>query len=157
MAEYCHCDITSVLSRGPVRDGSHWPEDVDDDHPDVNDDSPHDLQSGHTTHIAGMIYARELVENRDAVVGRREKFREVSEVWHRFLKFASSQESSAVLKRKRQGPEDDVQDAQIARWKRLRTVNIEAELKRIVGEGAVFRGKQREALIAIIRRPWWCT
>ena len=56
------------------------PEDVDDDHPDVNDDSPHDLQSGHTTHIAGMIYARELVENRDAVVGRREKFREVSEV-----------------------------------------------------------------------------
>jgi superfamily II DNA helicase RecQ len=126
------------------------PEDVDNNHPDVNDDNPHDLQSGHTTHIAGMIYARELVENRDAVIGRREKFREVSEGWHRFLKFASSQESSAILKRKRQGPEDDMQDAQIARWKRLRTVNIDTELKSIIGEGAVFRGKQREALIAIM-------
>jgi superfamily II DNA helicase RecQ len=126
------------------------PEDVDNDHPDVNEDSPHDLQSGHTTHIAGMIYARELVENKDAVIGRRGKFREVSEVWHRFLKFASSQENSATFKRKRQGPENDIEDAQIARWKRLRTVNIEAELKSIIGEGATFRGKQREALTAIM-------
>jgi hypothetical protein len=40
-----------------------------------------------------MIYARELVENRDAVVGRRGKFREVSKGWHKFLNFTSSQES----------------------------------------------------------------
>ena len=126
------------------------PEDVDDNAAGAIEDSPHDLQSGHTTHMAGMIYARELVENRDAVLGRREKFREVSEGWHRFLAFPSSQESSAVLKRKRQRPEDDMQEAQIERWKRLRSVNIEAELKSIIGEGAVFRGKQREALTAIM-------
>jgi hypothetical protein len=54
------------------------PDEMDDNSPEGDNDSPHDLQSGHTTHIAGMIYARELVENRDAVVGRRGKFREVS-------------------------------------------------------------------------------
>ena len=148
-------NIAIAISRrfcreAPFETDNIRPEDVDDNHPDVNDDNPHDLQSGHTTHIAGMIYARELVENRDAVIGRREKFREVSEGWHRFLKFASSQESSGTLKRKRQGPADDIEDAQIARWKRLRTVNIEAELNSIVGEGATFRGKQREALTAIM-------
>jgi superfamily II DNA helicase RecQ len=127
------------------------PEDVDSQGPDGQDDSQHDLQSGHTTHIAGMIYARELVENRDAVVGRREKFREVSEGWHRFLNLTSSQEvPSPESRRKRQRPEDDIHDAQIARWKRLRTVDVEAELRSIVGEGATFRGKQREALAAIM-------
>src|SRR6201995_3756726 len=153
-------NIAIAISRrfcreAPFEMDNSRPEDVDDNHPDVKDDNPHDLQSGHTTHIDGVIYARELVENRDAVIGRREKFREVSEVWHRFLKFASSQETGGTLKRKRQGPADDIEDAQMARWKRLRAVNIEAELKSIVGEGATFRGKQREALTAIMnnQRP----
>jgi len=127
------------------------PDEMDDNSPEGDDDSPHDLQSGHTTHIAGMIYARELVENRDAVVGRRGKFREVSKGWHKFLNFTSSQEiPSPESGRKRQRPEDDIQDAQIARWKRLKTVDIDAELRSIVGEGATFRGKQREALAAIM-------
>jgi superfamily II DNA helicase RecQ len=126
-------------------------DDVEPPGPESPDDSPHDLQSGHTTHIAGMIYARELVENRDAVVGRRQKFREVSEGWHRFLNLASSHEDpSPTAPQKRQRPAEDMQDAQIARWKRLRTVDIDAELRDIVGERATFRGKQREALTAIM-------
>ena len=116
-----------------------------------DEDDEHDLQAGHGTHIAGMIYARELMENRDAIVGRRGKFREVSQVWHRFLNFASSHETPRPeTKRKRQTVGDDMQDAQIARWKRLKTVDIHSELKSIVGEGATFRGKQEEALSAIM-------
>jgi hypothetical protein len=39
------------------------PDEVDDYNPNINDDSPYDLQSGHTTYITGMIYTWELVEN----------------------------------------------------------------------------------------------
>ncbi|KFZ17161.1 hypothetical protein V501_01877, partial [Pseudogymnoascus sp. VKM F-4519 (FW-2642)] len=112
------------------------PEDVGENGPDINEDNPYDLQSGHTTHIASMIYAQELVENRDVVVSRRQKFREES--------------SSPELERKRKRPKDDMQDAQIARWKQLRTVDIESEMRSIVGKEAEFRGKQKEALTAII-------
>jgi hypothetical protein len=42
------------------------------------DDDPWDLQTGHGTHIAGMIYARELMEGNNVVISRREKFRHVS-------------------------------------------------------------------------------
>lgn len=125
------------------------PDEVDDQNADV-DDSPHDLQAAYTTHVAGMIYARELVENRDAVVGRRQQFCQVSEAWHRFLNLTTGEES-AETRRKRQRPEDDAYDVEMARWKRLRTVDIESELRSIVGEGATFRGKQHEALTAIMR------
>jgi hypothetical protein len=43
------------------------------------DDDPWDLQAGHGTHVAGMIYARELMEGNNVVVGRKEKFRHVSQ------------------------------------------------------------------------------
>lgn len=49
-------------------------EEIDENGPDINEDNPHDLQSRHTTHIAGMIYVQELIGNRDVVVGRRQKF-----------------------------------------------------------------------------------
>ena len=42
------------------------------------DNDPWDLQAGHGTHTAGMVYARELIEGNYVVVGRREKFRHVS-------------------------------------------------------------------------------
>ena len=45
---------------------------------DSLEDSPWDLQSGHSSHIAGMIYARELMEGGNAVISRREQFRKVS-------------------------------------------------------------------------------
>lgn len=42
------------------------------------DDDPWDLQTSHGTHVAGMIYARELTEGSNVVIGRREKFRHIS-------------------------------------------------------------------------------
>ncbi|KAH6691770.1 hypothetical protein BKA61DRAFT_625137 [Leptodontidium sp. MPI-SDFR-AT-0119] len=91
------------------------------------------------------------MENRDTVVGRRGKFRNVSEGWHKFLNFTSSHEDPRPkTKRKRPTIGDDMHDAQIARWKRLKTVDIHSELQSIVGGGATFRGKQEEALRVII-------
>ena len=42
-------------------------------------DDPWDLQAGHGTHIAGMIYARELMEGNDSIISRREQFRRISQ------------------------------------------------------------------------------
>ena len=59
---------------------------------------------GHGTHIAGMIYARELMESNNTIISRREKFRQVSCTWHRFLKFASKCQGDPTLGTKRKRP-----------------------------------------------------
>lgn len=74
------------------------------------DDDPWDLQTGHGTHIVGMIYTKELMEGYNIMIGRREKFRHVSQEWHKFLQFKSAQEISIDVgqKRKRQTLDDDI-------------------------------------------------
>jgi hypothetical protein len=51
-----------------------------DNEMDEEEDNPWDLQAGHSTHVSGMIYARELMEADYSIISRREKFRRVSHV-----------------------------------------------------------------------------
>ncbi|KAI9034735.1 uncharacterized protein KD926_006348, partial [Aspergillus affinis] len=62
-----------------------------------------DLQAAHSSHVAGMIYGRELMEQAGITAYRQEIFRLSSTDWHRFLGFASAQfePPSALEKRKR--------------------------------------------------------
>ena len=46
---------------------------------------------------------------------------------------------------------DDMERARIARWKYSKSLDIERELKRMMGPDAEFRGKQHEAMTAIMR------
>jgi superfamily II DNA helicase RecQ len=136
------CRENAFRSGESGQDGDGWEDDVEND--------PWDLQAGHGTHVAGMIYARELMEGRDAIVSRREKFRQVSQAWHRFLK-GDSDSGIAGQKRKRSAVGDGIQEAQQARWKRLREVNIQQELKQMMGDKAEFRGLQEPAIKAIMK------
>jgi hypothetical protein len=43
-----------------------------------NDNNPWDLQAGYKTHVAGMIYAWLLCQDRMGTISRQEKFRQVS-------------------------------------------------------------------------------
>lgn len=52
-----------------------------------------DAQAGHTSHVAGIVYARGVIEQLDWVAERREKFRACSVDWHRFLGFESTREA----------------------------------------------------------------
>jgi RecQ family ATP-dependent DNA helicase len=134
--------------QGHLEDDEGW----DEDNP--GGDDPWDLQAGHGTHIAGMIYARELMEGNHTIVSRREKFRRVSEGWHRFLEFASTcapEPSARATKRKRASFEDEMDEAQAVRWKKLRTVDIQQALEDMYGPGARFRGLQQPALEAIMQ------
>src|SRR6266536_867970 len=131
-----------------LEEGDGWDED------NTDGDDPWDLQAGHGTHIAGMIYARELMEGDNSIISRREKFRRVSHVWHCFLGFPSAHQGvgmSGRAKRKRQVYEEEMQDAQMARWKRLRGVDIHAELEKMLGSEARFRGLQEPVLEAIMK------
>jgi superfamily II DNA helicase RecQ len=58
---------------------------------------------------------------------------------------------SGRAKRKRQVYEEEIQDAQLARWKRLRGVDIHIELKKILGSEARFRELQEPVLQAIMK------
>jgi hypothetical protein len=60
------------------------------DEDNLEGDSPWDLQAGHGTHVAGMIYARELRQAPGQTMGRQDMFRQISQEWHRFLQFTSS-------------------------------------------------------------------
>jgi len=118
---------------------------------DSIEDSPWDLQSGHGSHVAGMIYAQELMEGGNTVISQQEQFRQVSVTWHRFLKFGLAHDSSRVGCKRKRGAEDDIEEVQRARWKRLREVDIKEELKHMLREQAKFRGLQEPALEAIMR------
>src|SRR6516162_6930735 len=60
---------------------------------------------------------------------------------------------SSLAVRKNSGKsalDDDIQHAQMARWKRLQTVDIREELKHMLIDDAEFRGLQKPALEAIM-------
>jgi hypothetical protein len=97
-------------------------------------DGPWDLQAGHGTHVAGMIYARELMEGNNTIIGRREKFRRISQRWHQFLEFVSAcLPVQSATKRKRSSVGDEMDEIQAVRWKKLRTVNIQQALEDMYG------------------------
>jgi hypothetical protein len=108
---YCREDRFEE-EKNKLDDSEEWDED------NVEGDDPWDLQAGHGTHVAGMIYARELMEGDNSIISRREKFRRVSHMWHCWLGFASAHQGvgmSGRAKRKRQIYEEEMQDAQLAR------------------------------------------
>jgi hypothetical protein len=80
-------------------------------------DNPWDLQAGHGTHIAGMLYARELMEGNNTTTSCRVKFCCVSQCWHWFLEFElacrpSTNPIQGGMKFKRSSAEDEMDEVQ---------------------------------------------
>jgi hypothetical protein len=97
------------------------------------------------------VYACELMEGGNAVIGRREQIRQVSTRRHKFLQFGSAHNRSGVGCKGKRGADDEMQEVRGARWKRLKVVDIDEEQKQMLGEQAKFRGLQEPALKAIMR------
>ena len=138
--------ISNRFLRGDFRDDSIT--DIDLDGFDDDEDNPWDLQAGHGTHVAGMIYARLLHQDRMSTMSRQEKFRQVSRRWHRFLGFDSPAEGER--KRKWEEFEEEGRELQYQRFKRLSQVNTRRKLQALMGEEARFRGNQEPAIQAIM-------
>ncbi|KAG8667999.1 hypothetical protein FPOAC1_007360 [Fusarium poae] len=124
-------------------------EDEDDD----LDDNPVDLQAGHATHVAGMVYARELQQGLFSTASMRDKFRAVSRQWHRLFEFQDSEESgaSAATRRKRAPYDTEREYNRMQRFRRLQQVDIAGQLRQMMGPSAAFRGQQETVIRAIIR------
>ena len=111
------------------------------------------MQAGHGTHVAGMIYARELRQAPGQTMGRQDMFRQVSQDWHRFLQFASTIQGFGIkarIKRPRSEWEHIGREVQLRRFKQMCYVNMHRKLKELIGEKAEFRGLQEKTIHAII-------
>jgi superfamily II DNA helicase RecQ len=126
---------------------------LDEDEDDDLDDSPTDLQAGHGTHVAGMVYARDLQQGLFSTASMREKFRAVSRQWHHFLEFHDGDEAAvAGIGRRKRAPYDtERKHNRFQRFKRMQQVNIAGQLKQMMGEEAKFRGQQETVIRAIMR------
>ncbi|KAF6806228.1 hypothetical protein CMUS01_14418, partial [Colletotrichum musicola] len=126
---------------------------ADENDDDELEDSPWDLQAGHGTRLAGMIYARELMQFGSGLAAKRQKFRKVSRQWHRFLGFGAEDSGYMVAGRKRKmEAHDNLRlQARARRFEKLRLVNMAGQLRQMTGDDkAEFRGNQKEVLKAIV-------
>ncbi|KAG6266915.1 hypothetical protein E4U47_005546 [Claviceps purpurea] len=114
------------------------------------DDEASDLQAGHGTYVAGMIYARELQQGLGGTAMARERFREVSTKWHGFFDFHVRDAAQPGKKRKREPFESDRDEARYDRLHKLQQVNISGQLQQIMGRGTEFRGQQSSVIRAVI-------
>jgi superfamily II DNA helicase RecQ len=98
-----------------------------------------------------MVYARGIMEMAGATADRRQLFRNSSTDWHRFLGFQSAADAAADVKKRKRAPfENEANKARMERLERLRTMDPAAQLQRMNGKKAKFRGVQQEAIQAII-------
>jgi hypothetical protein len=96
-----------------------------------------DEQAGHTSYVAGLVYARGIMEQAGAVADKRQQFRASSTDWHRFLGFqADVDDGEKSRKRKRAPFESEADEARIDRWQRLRKIDGSKQLKRMMGDSA---------------------
>ncbi|KAK5011066.1 hypothetical protein LTR28_005961 [Elasticomyces elasticus] len=148
-------DIAIGISRKFMRRPTAFHTDEDDDRGKERDEDDvaaaiADEQAGNTAHIAGMIYARAIMEQAGAVADKRHRFRASSTDWHRFLCFPSAIEGQTGSGKRKGAPfETEAEEGRMDRWARPRKMDAEIELKRMMGKEAVFRSVQEEAIKAI--------
>ncbi|KAF4449200.1 hypothetical protein F53441_7482 [Fusarium austroafricanum] len=127
-----------------------------DSNSDEEQDNIWDAQACHGSLTAGLVYGRLITEGCFETNERRVNFRFISEEWHRLFGFPSAVNGFRELLtpgRKRKTTSlhyEAMRSLQLRRWKTLRRINLDQELCRLYGEHIRFRGKQREAVEAIM-------
>jgi len=126
---------------------------VHGDEDESNDeDEAFDVQTGHGSNVGGMIYGRSITESIFSTEAKRASLRRVSTEWHRFLQFRSALETQPKRGTRAAADRKEAVDEEYQRWKRMLLVNIDEQLKELVGGEAQFRSVQRPAMHAIMRQ-----
>jgi superfamily II DNA helicase RecQ len=123
------------------------PDEYLDDEED--DDYWFSKQAGHSKHISHMIYARALTENRLSKASDRQQFRRCSVAFHKLLGFRSTQVGLAPktsAKRKSSTIESVSSETTFKKFKDLYQLDLDAQLRLLLGNEATFRPHQREIL-----------
>ncbi|TPX16410.1 uncharacterized protein E0L32_012428, partial [Thyridium curvatum] len=131
---------------------------ADDDGDGSLVDSIYDLQAGHGSHIAGLVYARMFGQGDLGTMRSREQFRKVSMQWHRFFGFGAEDgpgpATGAGVKRVRMAFDDERDDMRFKRFKQLHRADLHGQLKQMLGPTAEFRGLQEPVIQAVVRGEW---
>ncbi|KAL3587361.1 hypothetical protein FPOAC2_13256 [Fusarium poae] len=130
-------------------------DDDDDGGEDSLVDSIHDLQAGHGSHIAGLIYARLFGQGDLSTMNRRDGFRKVSMQWHRFFGFGAEDRVEQLGTKRPRYPFDEEREmTRRNRFGRLHRVDMQGQLKQMMGATAAFRGQQESVIRAVARGEW---
>lgn len=108
-----------------------------------------DLQAGHTSHVAELVYGRTVEQGPWGFSTKQDQFRKISVLWHRLWNFSSYDENSLI-----QPPsyEAEQQELRLLRLQRLQQVDLYGQLRQLLRDpNAEFKGKQEEVLKAIIQ------
>lgn len=140
--------LNGVLG-GAASDSLSYDDNSDED--EAVADSILDSQAGHTSHVAGMVYGREIQQGNLGTAQQQENYRKASVLWHQFLGFGTQQKSYSE-KPKLELFESERKAVRQKRLDRLLRVDLHASLRQVLRDkDATFRGKQKEALDAVIR------
>jgi superfamily II DNA/RNA helicase len=148
-------EVAIGISRRYMRGSSAFSKDEENQEEEGEGDDIADLQAGHGSHVAGMVYARGMFEMDGAVASRRQQFRASSIDWHRFLAIQSAMDMVPSQKRKRDAFEEEANVAQRGRWARLQQMNMRRQFARMMkleAKEGRFRGVQEQAIEAIQAR-----
>jgi superfamily II DNA helicase RecQ len=119
---------------------------------DESEDDPYDLQSGHTTAVANMIYGREIGQMSVGTADLRQRFRCISEEWHAFLEFAVVSNAGAGVASEVSKVYKELRTQRLVRLGSLSQPDLLVQLQVMMGNDQLeFRGKQLEALECITR------
>ena len=152
-------DIAIGISRRYMRPSSVFPNNAQkDDRANLQEDADAesglgaeqwmghiaDLQAAHSSHVAGMVYGRGIMEQPGTTAHRREMFRLSSTDWHKFLGFVSSDDGgaeSALGQAQRSPWEIEAEQGRMERRWRLQQTPMEPQLQQLLGtQSAQFRG-----------------
>ena len=114
-----------------------------------------DMQANHELHITRIIYACKIQKQSKVVTSIQKKYQQVSEDWHQFLKFEIKKEDEKKMvkqdnKQKQNMYEMENKETNKKQWKRLKKINLEVELKKIIRLELEFKNQQQQKNIKVI-------
>lgn len=139
--------IAKCINRRYLRDGSAMDNYIGEDHSSEGEaDDPLDLQSTHTSNVAGNIYGQLMHEGSYQEAQLKRKFMEASTQWHELLGFhgrpvEGNTKAAGDVKLIELGRE-----AQAARRSRLQTIDMSAAVRLMMGPSAELREEQATVL-----------
>ena len=106
---------------------------------DQDEDDPHDLQAAHSTQMALNRYGRQAGLLRRLDAESIEIFRSISDRWHKWLKLVSRVRNQEVIVESKEAEKESVE------------AQVKAAFEHTYGSSAKFRGKQQEAVMAVVK------
>ena len=155
-------EINIVMNRRWIRKQNAFRMNENDENDEWNENDNNQIaneQIEHTSHVTKMIYARKIMKRNDEMINKRQRFRKINKSWHIFLRFQFVIDNERLLirknvqnKRKIISFQTKTKNARFFRWKRLKNMNFQRQLRQMLNENNRFREIQETTIRAIMKK-----